>query len=69
MYGDLEYYIGVYSSSNTVNLMGFSNDDVAEKITPPLSFRVSGEPGEYFTTQNIQSSYQTFSIKVQTLEE
>ena len=69
MYGDLEYYIGVYSSSNTINLMGFSNGDVAEKIIPPLSFRVSGEPEEYFTTQNIQSSYQTFSIKVQTLEE
>ena len=69
MYGDLEYYIGVYADGNTVNLMGFSNGDVAEKITPPLSFRVSGEPDEYFTTQNIQSSYQTFSIKVQTLEE
>lgn len=69
MYGELEYYIGVYSSSNTINLMGFNNEDVAEKITPPLSFRVYGEPEEYFTTQNVQSSYQTFSIKIQTVEE
>lgn len=67
--GTYEYYIGVYADGNAVNLMGFNNEDVAEKITPPLSFRVSGEPEEYFTTQDIQSSYQTFSIKVQTLEE
>lgn len=67
--GIYEYYIGVYADGNTVNLMGFNNEDVAEKIIPPLSFRVEGEPDEYFTTQNIQSSYQTFSIKVQTLEE
>lgn len=67
--GIYEYYVGVYADGNTVNLMGFNNEDIAEKITPPLSFRVYGEPEEYFTTQNIQSSYQTFSIKVQTLEE
>lgn len=67
--GIYEYYIGVYADGSTVNLMGFNNEDVAEKITPPLSFRVYGDPGEYFTTQNIQSSYQTFSIKVQTLED
>lgn len=67
--GIYEYYVGVYADGNTVNLMGFNNEDVAEKIMPPLSFRVKGEPEEYFTTQNIQSSYQTFSIKVQTLEE
>jgi hypothetical protein len=67
--GIYEYYIGVYVDGNTVNLMGFNNEDIAEKITPPLSFRIYGDPGEYFTTQNIQSSYQTFSIKVQTLED
>lgn len=67
--GIYEYYIGVYTDGNTVNLMGFNNEDVAEKIIPPLSFRIYGDPGEYFTTQNIQSSYQTFSIKVQTLED
>jgi hypothetical protein len=67
--GIYEYYIGVYADGNTVNLMGFNNEDIAEKITPPLSFRIYGDPGEYFTTQNIQSSYQTFSIKVQTLED
>lgn len=67
--GIYEYYIGVYADGNTVNLMGFNNEDIAEKIIPPLSFRIYGDPGEYFTTQNIQSSYQTFSIKVQTLED
>lgn len=67
--GIYEYYIGVYADGNTVNLMGFNNEDVAEEVTPPLSFRVQGDPDEYFTTQNIQSSYQTFSIKVQTLED
>ena len=69
LYGIYEYYIGVFSDDSTINLMGFNNEDVAEKITPPLSFRIAGEPDEYFTTQDIQSSYQTFSIKVQALEE
>ena len=69
LYGIYEYYIGVFSDDSTINLMGFNNEDIAEKITPPLSFRIAGEPDEYFTTQDIQSSYQTFSIKVQALEE
>lgn len=69
LYGNYEYYIGVFSNDSTINLMGFNNEDVAEKVIPPLSFRTVGEPGEYFTTQDIQSSYQTFSIKVQTIEE
>lgn len=69
LYGNYEYYIGVFSNDSTINLMGFNNEDVAEKVIPPLSFRTAGEPGEYFTTQDIQSSYQTFSIKVQTIEE
>lgn len=69
LYGIYEYYIGVFSNDSTINLMGFNNEDVAEKVIPPLSFRIVGEPGEYFTTQDIQSSYQTFSIKVQTIEE
>jgi hypothetical protein len=67
--GEYEYYIGVFSNNSTINLMGFNNEDVAEKISPPISFRTVGEPGEYFSTQDIQSSYQTFSIKVQTIEE
>lgn len=69
LYGIYEYYIGVFSNDSTINLMGFNNEDVAEKVIPPLSFRIVGEPGEYFTTQDIQSSYQTFSIKVQTIKE
>lgn len=69
LYGIYEYYIGVFSNDSTINLMGFNNESVAEKVIPLLSFRIVGEPEEYFTAQDIQSSYQTFSIKVQTIEE
>lgn len=69
MYGEYEYYIGIYSNSQTINLMGINNEDIAEKVTPLLSFRLQGDPGEYFTSQDILSSYQTFSIKVIAKEE
>lgn len=68
MNGNNTYYIGIYSSS-TINAMGFNNENVAEKINPPFSFRVENDAADTFSSGRITSSYQTFCAKIQTLEE
>lgn len=70
MNGNNTYYIGIYSDSTvTINVMGFNNEDVAEKINPPFSFRIENEAADTFDSSSIISSYQTFCAKIQTLEE
>ena len=62
------YYVGIWSQNNQIDAVGFNNEDVCEKVNPPISFKTYRDYTT-FTLADTESNYQTFAVKIITPEE